>query len=317
MRYRSLGDSGCQVSVFALGSWLTIGSSVDQKTTDDCVAAAMDGGVNFFDTADIYAIGAAESALGKALAKHRRQDQVIATKAFWPMSDNPNDKGLSRKHLMESCENSLKRLGTDYIDLYQCHRFDEDTPLDETVRAMEDLIRQGKVLYWGVSVWTASQIVAACERSEHWGGYRPITNQPPYSLLERDIEHEILGTCQKLGMSQIVWSPLAQGLLTGKYKDGVVPEGSRGADEQRNKFLKPMLNDVNLRRAANVAAVAADLGVTPAQIALAWVLRRPEISAALLGVTSVAQLQENLAAADIDLDRETIERLEEGTQPPN
>jgi voltage-dependent potassium channel beta subunit len=317
MKFRSLGDSGCQVSVFALGSWLTIGSSVDQKTADDCVAAAIDGGVNFFDTADIYAVGAAEEALGRSLARHRRQDLVVATKTFWPMSENINDKGLSRKHLMESCENSLRRLGTDYIDLYQCHRYDPDTPLDETVRAMEDLIRQGKVLYWGVSVWTAAQIVAACERAEHWGGYRPVTNQPSYSLLERDIEPEIMGTCQRLGMSQIVWSPLAQGLLTGKYKDGVAPQGSRGADEQRNRFLKPMLNDVNCKRAANVAAVAADLKVTPAQVSLAWVLRRPEVSAALLGVTSVEQLQENLKAADIELDTETIERLEEGTQPPN
>lgn len=317
MRYRSLGTSGCQVSVFALGSWLTIGSSIDQKTSDDCVAAAIDGGVNFFDTADIYSQGAAEEALGKALAPHRRQDLVIATKLFWPMSDNVNDKGLSRKHVMESCENSLRRLGTDYIDLYQCHRYDEDTPLDETVRAMEDLIRQGKVLYWGVSVWTAEQISAACDRAEHQGGYRPITNQPSYSLLEREIEEEIMGTCTQLGMSQIVWSPLAQGLLTGKYKQGVVPKGSRGADEKRNRFLAPMLNEVNLRRAANVAAVAADLGVTPAQISLAWVLRRSEVSAALLGVTRVEQLQENLKAADIDLDAETIARLEEGTQPPN
>jgi aryl-alcohol dehydrogenase-like predicted oxidoreductase len=214
---------------------------------------------------------------------------------------------------MESCHASLKRLGTDYIDLYQCHRFDPETPVDETVRAMEDLIRQGKVLYWGVSVWTAAQIVAACERAERWGGYRPVTNQPPYSLLERGIEEEVIPTCWQLGMSQIVWSPLAQGLLTGKYKGGAVPPGSRAADEQRNRFLKPMLDETNLKRADHVAAVAADLGLTPAQVSLAWVLRRPEITSAIIGVTRVEQLQENLAAAEVDLSPETIARLEEGT----
>jgi aryl-alcohol dehydrogenase-like predicted oxidoreductase len=292
---------------------MTFGGSVDQPTTNTCVAAAIEGGVNLFDTADIYNHGAAETALGAALKPFRRQDLVLATKLFWPMTDAVNDKGLSRKHVMESCEGSLRRLGTDYIDLYQCHRFDPETPVEETARAMEDLIRQGKVLYWGVSVWTAEQIVEACEESDRWGGYRPISNQPPYSLLEREIEREVIPTCQELGMSQIVWSPLAQGLLTGKYAGGQLPPGSRGADEQRNKFLKPLLNPLNLKRSAHVAAVAADLGLTSAQVSLAWVLRRPEISSAILGVTRVEQLRENLAAADVDLTPETIARLEAGT----
>lgn len=313
MRYRPLGNSGCKVSVLSLGSWLTFGGSVDQPTTNACVAAAIEGGVNLFDTADIYNHGAAETALGVALKPFRRQNQVLATKLFWPMTDDVNDKGLSRKHIMESCHASLRRLGTDYIDLYQCHRFDAETPVDETARAMEDLIRQGKVLYWGVSVWTAQQIVQACERSDEWGGYRPVSNQPPYSLLEREIEREVIPTCAQLGLSQIVWSPLAQGLLTGKYKSGELPSGSRGADEQRNKFLKPMLNAVNLKRAANVAAVAAELGLTSAQVSLAWVLRRPEISSAILGVTRVEQLRENLKAADVELAPQTIARLEAGT----
>jgi len=313
MRYRPLGNSGCKVSVLSLGSRMTFGGSVDQLMTNACTAAAIEAGINLFDTADIYNHGAAETAFGVALKPFRRQDYVLATKLFWPMTDNVNDKGLSRKHVMESCHGSLQRLGTDYIDLYQCHRFDPETRVEETARAMEDLIRQGKVLYWGVSVWTAEQIVEACEESDRWGGYRPISNQPPYSLLEREIEREILPTCSQLGMSQIVWSPLAQGLLTGKYKAGQVPPGSRGADEQRNKFLKPLLNPLNLERAAHVARVAADLGLTPAQISLAWVLRRHEISSAILGVTRVEQLQENLGAADVVLTPETIARLEAGT----
>ena len=311
MRYRPLGGSGCQVSSLALGSWLTLGSSVDQPTTTALVRAALDGGVNFLDTADIYARGEAELALGKAITGVRRQDLVLATKVFWPMSENVNDKGLSRKHVMESCHASLRRLGTDYVDLYQCHRADPGTPVEETVRAMEDLIRAGKVLYWGVSVWTASQIESACAAADRTGGYRPITNQPEYSYVQRSIEAEIVPTCARLGMGQIVWSPLAQGLLTGKYAGGRIPAGSRAADEQRNRFLKPLLTPGNLARAAHVASVAADLGLTPAQLALAWVLRRPEISAAIVGATRIEQLKENLGAADVDLSPETLARLEE------
>ena len=313
MRYRPLGNSGCKVSVLSVGSWMTFGGSVAQETTNACVAAAVEGGVNLFDTADIYDHGAAETALGVALAPFRRQDLVLATKLFWPMTDHVNDRGLSRKHVMESCHGSLRRLRTDYLDLYQCHRFDPETRVEETARAMEDLIRQGKVLYWGVSVWAADQIVEACEEADRWGGYRPVTNQPPYSLLEREIEREVIPTCTQLGMSQIVWSPLAQGLLTGKYAGGQVPPGSRAADERRNKFLKPLLQPVNLERAAHVAAVAAEVGLTPAQVSLAWVLRRPEISSAILGVTRVEQLRENLQAADATLSSETIARLEAGT----
>jgi aryl-alcohol dehydrogenase-like predicted oxidoreductase len=298
--------------VLALGSWLTFGGSVEQDVTDACVRAAVEGGINLFDTADIYARGAAETALGRALSPFRREDLVLATKVFWPMSDDVNDKGLSRKHVVESCHASLRRLGTEYVDLYQCHRFDPATPVDETVRAMEDLIRQGKVLYWGVSVWTASQITAACAAADRWGGYRPVSNQPPYSLLERGIEAEIVPECARLGLGQIVWSPLAQGLLTGKYAGGRIPPGSRAADVERNRFLEPMLTPANLAFAAHVAAVAADLGVTPAQLALAWVLRRQEISAAIVGVTRVGQLEENLAAAELDLSPQTVARVEEG-----
>ena len=310
MRYRPLGTSGCKVSSIALGSWLTLGSSVDQATTTTLVRAALDGGVNFFDTADIYARGEAELALGRAIGGVRRQDLVLATKLFWPMSENVNDKGLSRKHVMESCHASLKRLGTDYVDLYQCHRPDPETPVEETVRAMEDLVRHGKVLYWGVSVWSGPQIEAACEVADRTGGFRPVTNQPEYSFVQRGIEDEVMPTSDRLGLSQIVWSPLAQGLLTGKYAGGRVPPGSRGADAQRNRFLMPLLTEANLARAAHMGRVAAELGITPAQLALAWVLRRREVSAAIVGATRVEQVRENLAAADVDLSPETIARLE-------
>ena len=310
MRYRNLGTSGCKVSVLSLGSWLTFGASVDQGTTTDLVRTAFESGINFFDTADIYAKGAAESALGEALAPLRREHLVIATKAFWPMTEDVNDRGLSRKHLFESCHASLRRLRTDYLDLYQCHRPDPETPVEETVRAMEDLVRQGKVLYWGVSVWTAAQIEAACAGADRTGGYRPVTNQPEFSLLRREIEAEVVPTCVGLGLGQIVWSPLAQGLLTGKYAGGKIPPGSRAADEQRNRFLLPMLTPENLSVAARVAEVAAGLGVTSSQVALAWVLSRPGITAAIVGATRVEQLLENLGGADLDLPAEALARLE-------
>jgi voltage-dependent potassium channel beta subunit len=309
MRYRPLGRSGCKVSVLGLGSWLTLGSSVDQRVTTQLVRAALDAGINFLDTADIYAKGEAERALGKALQGVRRQDLVLASKCFWPMSDNVNDRGLSRKHLVESCHASLQRLGTDYLDLFQCHRPDPETPVEETVRAMEDLVRQGKVLYWGVSVWDAAQIGAACAAADRCGGYHPVSNQPEYSYVQRGIEDEVVPACRSLGLSQVVWSPLAQGLLTGKYAGGRIPPGSRGADEQRNKFLRPLLSPDNLAKAAHLAAVARDLGLTPAQLALAWVLAQPNISSAIMGATRIEQLQENLGAADVALAPEVLERL--------
>jgi aryl-alcohol dehydrogenase-like predicted oxidoreductase len=203
---------------------------------------------------------------------------VLATKCFWPMSDGVNDRGLSRKHVVESVHASLARLKTDYLDLMQCHRYDPETEVDEVVRAMEDLIRQGKVLYWGVSVWSAAQIGAACERADHLGAYRPITNQPPYNLLEREIEREVLPKSRELGLSQIVFSPLAQGLLTGKYAGGRMPTGSRAADAKHNSFLRPKMTAENLARAAKVGEIAKQLGQPPAVVALAWILRRPEVA---------------------------------------
>jgi voltage-dependent potassium channel beta subunit len=308
MRYRRLGASGCKVSVISFGSWLTVGSSVDDKTTKALVRTAFERGVNLFDTADIYNRGDAETALGPALAQFRRQDLVLATKCFWPMSDNVNDRGLSRKHVVESVHASMKRLKTDYLDLMQCHRFDPETEVEEVVRAMEDLIRQGKVLYWGVSVWSGAQIAAACRAAETWRAYKPVTNQPPYNLLERGIESEVVPECAKLGVGQIVFSPLAQGLLTGKYADGV-PRDSRAADDKRNSFIKPRMTAETLAKAARAAEIARAAGLAPAAAALAWVLRQPGICSAIVGATRVQQLEENLAAADLDLSDEVAAAL--------
>ncbi|MHC5011948.1 MAG: aldo/keto reductase family protein [Planctomycetota bacterium] len=301
MEYRQLGRSGLRVSEVVLGSWLTFGSSVDAEGTAACVRAALDEGIQTFDTADVYARGEAERVLGAALAGVRRSDIVLASKCFWPMSDGPNDRGLSRKHVMESAAASLRRLGTDYLDLYQCHRFDPEVPLEETVRAMEDLVRQGKVLHWGVSVWTGAQVEEALRLAREAGGYGPVSNQPPYSLLERGIETEVVPTCDRLGVGQIVFSPLAQGVLTGKYADGSRPAGSRGADEARNQFMEPFLSAENRERVRAFAQLARDAGTTPAALALAWCLNRPGVDAVIVGATRPEQVRENVRAIQVDV----------------
>ena len=310
MQYVNMGHSGLTVSRLSIGSWLTFGSSVDEGGTEACVRAALDGGVNVIDTADIYARGGAERALGTFLPSLTRHKLVLATKLFWPMSDDPNDRGLSRKHVFESIEGSLCRLKTDYVDLYQCHRYDEATPLDETVRAMADLIRQGKILYWGVSCWTAAQIVDACRTADLLGVPRPISNQPPYNLMTRDIEAEVVPTCEAEGLSQIVFSPLAQGVLTGKYSGGARPEGSRGADQERNTFMDRALAPENLRRVDAMVTIAADLKVTPAQLALAWCLRDGAVATVIFGATKVKQVEDNLEAVHLRLSSNVLDALE-------
>jgi aryl-alcohol dehydrogenase-like predicted oxidoreductase len=310
MQYVHLGASGLKVSRVAIGSWLTFGSSVDSDGTAACVRAALDRGVIFVDTADVYARGAAEEVLGAVLASLRRSDIVLASKAFWPMSDNPNDQGLSRKHLFESCEGSLARLRTDYLDLYQCHRFDPDTPLHETVRAMGDLIAQGKVLYWGVSVWTAEQIREACALADRLGVPRPISNQPPYSLLQRYIEEDVIPAGDALGLSQVVFSPLAQGVLTGKYSGGVLPPGSRGADDARNHFMGDDLAADVLARVDRMAEIAGDLGTTPARLALAWALRNDSVASVIVGATKVSQIEDNVAASELQLSPDVVTALD-------
>jgi voltage-dependent potassium channel beta subunit len=310
MRTRQLGASGLSVSEISLGSWLTLGSSVDRAGTREIVHAAYDLGVNFFDTADAYARGEGEQALGAALKGFPRPYLVIATKCFFPMSERPNDRGLSRKHIVESVEASLRRLGTDYIDLMQCHRPDPATPIQETVCAFEDLIRQGKLLYWGTSEWRAEQLAEACRVADARSAYRPISNQPQYSILRRGIEKKVLPTSVREGIGQVVWSPLAQGALTGKYAGGAMPAGSRAADDERNRFMGDFLAPEQLARIESLRPLAGELGLSMAQLALAWVLREPNVASAIVGATRISQLEENVKAAGVALPAETLERID-------
>lgn len=310
MEYRQLGNSGLRVSEISLGSWLTFGSGVDGSTTQDVVHRAFDVGINLFDTADVYARGKGEEALGAALKGLPRPYVVVATKCFFPMSERPNDRGLSRKHIVESVEASLRRLQTDYIDVHQCHRPDPSTPIEETVRAYEDLIRQGKVLYWGVSEWRAGQLVDACRIADRHHGYRPISNQPQYNLLRRQIEREVLPVSRREGLGQIVFSPLAQGALTGKYSGGARPSGTRATDEERNQFMGAYLEGDVLERVDRLKPLADELGISLAQLALVWCLRQPGVSSVIVGATRVAQIEENAKASGVTLPREMEEKID-------
>jgi voltage-dependent potassium channel beta subunit len=310
MRTRALGRSGLRVSELSLGSWLTLGSKVDRDGTQRLVHHAFALGVNLFDTADVYAQGEAERALGDAIASLPRPRLVVATKCFFAMSDTANDRGLSRKHLLESVEGSLRRLRTDYIDLHQCHRFDPDTPLDETVRAYEDLIRQGKILYWGVSHWDAAQLAAGCAVADRFSAHRPISNQPSYSILDRAIESEILVAGEQAGIGQIVFSPLAQGALTGKYGAGRRPEASRANDPKRNRWMQDVLKDDVLARIDQLRPIAAELDCSLAQLALAWCLREPGVASVLIGATSIAQLDENAACQAVEIPADALAQID-------
>ena len=310
MNYRRLGESGLKVSAVSLGSWLTYGNAVEDKAARECVFAALDAGVNFFDTADVYAKGAAESFLGKALQSVRREELVLGTKVFGKMSDDVNDRGLSRKHIMASCEHSLRRLKVEAIDLYQCHRYDPETPLPEVVRAMDDLIRQGKVLYWGVSCWTAAELREACEVADRLLAPRPVSNQPPYSLLDRAIEEEVLPTSRELGIGQVVYSPLAQGILSGKYRGGKIPSDSRLADDTLNRGMKDKLSGENEARVEALAAIAGGLGIPLAQLALAWCLRDEGVSSVISGASRPEQVRQNVAAAETELSEDVRAKIE-------
>lgn len=310
MRTRALGRSGLQVSEIALGSWLTLGSRVDFAETARLVHRAFDLGINLFDTADVYAQGQAEEALGQSLLELPRHQVVLASKAFFPMSERPNDRGLSRKHIFESVHASLRRLQTDYLDLHQCHRADPDTPMEETVRAYEDLIRQGKVLYWGVSMWSASQISEACDIADRFGGFRPISNQPSYSILRREIESGVLSTSEDKGLGQLVFSPLAQGVLTGKYSGGKIPDQSRANDPERNLWMARYLDAEVLDRVDQLRPIADSQGISLAQLALAWCLRRPGISSVIIGATRIEQLEENAKSIGVELPAESIDQIE-------
>ncbi len=297
MKYRSLGRSGLKVSEISLGGWLTYGGSVGDDTAKACIRTAIEHGVNFIDLADAYARGEAERVLGELLPEYRRSDLVISSKLYWPMSDNVNNRGLSRKHIMESVEGSLKRLGTDYLDLYFCHRYDPETPLEETVRAMNDLVQQGKVLYWGTSVWEAEQIEHAIGIAERYLAYRPQVEQPRYNMLDRHIEESVMPTCAEHGIGLVVWSPLAQGILTGKYNDGM-PEGTRGAT---TSWLDGELTEGNIEKVQKLSVIASDLGLTMPQLALAWILHHPEISSVITGASRPQHVIANVAASGIKL----------------
>lgn len=306
MNYRRVGKSGLKISEISLGAWLTYGGSVDPDHSTKIIRAAIDNGVNFIDIADIYGMGEGEQVVGRAIKNLDRGSLVLSSKLFFPISEDPNDRGLSRKHIMESCEKSLKRIGTDYLDIYFCHRFDPESETEETVRAMEALIRQGKILYWGTSVWSAAQITEAVFQAEKWNAFQPIVEQPRYNMLDRHIEIDTIKTCKQHGIGFTVWSPLAQGLLTGKYNDGV-PEASRGGS---TRWLKHDLNEENLAKVQQLAELAKELGISVGQLALAWILRKPEISCAIVGATSVDQLKENIKASDVRLDQATQGKIE-------
>lgn len=311
MQYRKLGRYGIRVSEVGLGSWLTQGAALQDDQSAKIVHRAFDLGINFFDTADQYSDGAAESSLGHSVKDLKREDLVLATKCYFPMSDAPNDKGLSRKHIVESVHNSLRRLGTDYIDLMQFHRYDADTPLDETVRAIDDLVRQGKVLYWGVSEWTPEQMTEAVSVAKELNANPPVSDQPRYSLLQRGIEDGVLGACERHGLGVVVFSPLAQGVLTGKYLPGQpAPVGTRAADATSNKWMGRFLSDETLQRVQKLKAYVEGSGFTMAHFALAWCLRQKAISSVIIGATSVVQLESNVGASGLSVDPAVFQKAE-------
>ena len=309
MQYRRLGNTGMKVSAVSLGAWTTYGGSVeDKKLIANIVEKAVEGGINFFDNADIYAKGKGEIFLSEVLKGYPRHHLVMSTKVYWPMSDNVNDTGLSRKHVLESIDMSLERMQTDYVDMYFAHRYDPETPLEEIVEAFSDVVRSGRALYWGTSEWSAAQIGEAYRYAKASGLVAPVTEQPQYSMLYRErVETEILPVTEPKGIGLVVWSPLAMGMLTGKYDDGV-PEGSRFASNEN--FAKNFLTDANAQRVKALKAVADDLGISRAQLALAWVLRQSGVSSVITGATKVSQIEDNLQAADVVLSTEHIAQIE-------
>lgn len=317
MKYRRIGRSGLEVSAVGLGSWLTYGGKVDRETAHACLSAAFERGVNFFDTANVYARGEAERVLGEWLEGVPRDEVVVATKVYFPMGQGPNQRGLSRKHVMEQCHASLRRLDLEYVDLYQCHRYDETVPLAETLHALEDLVSRGKVLYTGVSEWNADQITDGLRHQERRGWHTLVSNQPQYSLVARAIEDSVLPRCRREGIGQLAFSPLAGGVLTGKYEPGEPPpEGSRGGDPDTRPFVERTLEDDLLKAVQRLdREVAADLGVSVAQLSLAWVLQQPGISSAIVGASRPEQVEENAAAADLELEGETLRRIQEIMDP--
>jgi len=313
MEFRYLGNSGLKISEITYGNWLTHGSQVENDVATQCVRAALDAGITTFDTADTYANTAAEAVLGEALKAERRQSLEIFTKVYWPTGPKGhNDVGLSRKHIMESIDGSLERLQTDYVDLYQAHRYDHETPLEETMQAFADVVRQGKALYIGVSEWNAEQIRAGAALAKELG-FQLISNQPQYSMLWRVIEGEVVPASKQLGLSQIVWSPIAQGVLTGKYKPGQpAPQGSRATDEKGGAdMIKRFMRDEVLEAVQRLQPVADQAGLTLAQLAIAWTLQNPNVASAIVGASRPEQVTDNVEAAGVTLDADALAAIDD------
>jgi aryl-alcohol dehydrogenase-like predicted oxidoreductase len=313
MEFRNLGRSGLKISEISYGNWLTHGSQVEADQATACVREALEVGITTFDTADVYAQTKAEAVLGEALKGVRRESYELFTKVYWPTGPGKNDRGLSRKHILESCNASLKRLQTDHIDLYQAHRFDYETPLEETLRAFDDLVRAGKVMYIGVSEWRAEQIAAALEIADKMGFDRIVSSQPQYSMLWRVIESEVVPLCEKEGIGQIVWSPIAQGVLTGKYLPGQQPpEGSRATDVNGGKdMISRWMRDDVLTKVQQLKPLADEAGLTMAQLAVAWVLANPNVSSAIVGASRPEQVRDNAAAAGKKLEPQLLKKIDE------
>ena len=311
MEYRRLGRSGVKVSEISLGSWLTYGGSVAEERARTCIHKAYELGINFFDTANVYMRGAAEEIVGRALKGFERDSYFLATKVYFPMGERPNDRGLSRKHITEQCHASLQRLGVDYVDLYQCHRYDEDTPLEETLRALDDLVRQGKVLYVGVSEWTADQIADALHLAKEMNLDRIVSNQPRYNMIQRQIEAEIFPLCEREGVGQVVFSPLAQGVLTGKYRPGEAPEqDTRAADPDSNRFMQQLMKEEVLSAVDKLRPVASDAGFGMSQLALAWILRQENVSSTIIGASRPEQVEDNVKAAGVRLSSDVLSEID-------
>ena len=312
MEYRRLGSTGMYVSEIAYGNWITHGSQVEEEAAIKCVKTAFDLGITTFDTADVYAKTRAETVLGKALKGIRRESYELFTKVYWPTGDGKNDRGLSRKHIMESCHASLKRLNVDHIDLYQLHRFDFQTPLEESLQAFEDLVRQGKVNYIGFSEWTAAQVSAALKIQDARGYSRFVSSQPQYSALWRVIEAEIIPLSRKEGIGQIVWSPIAQGVLTGKYKPGMkLPAGSRATDKKSGAgMISRWMREDILEAVQKLSPIADSVGLTMSQLAIAWVLQNENVSAAIMGATKPSQVKENVKASGVKLDESVMKAID-------
>ena len=306
MEYRRLGDSDLEVSEISLGSWLTYSGGVGREQTLECTKAAFDAGINFFDTANVYGRGAAEEAWGEILSEYPRDSYVLATKVFFPMSDS--DSGLSRAQIEKQIDASLRRLRTDHVDLYQCHRYDESTPLEETMHALSEVVRSGKARYIGFSEWTPEQIRAALALP---GVEKFVSSQPQYSMLWRGPEAEVLALCAQHGISQIVWSPLAQGVLTGKYRPGGTPEaGTRAASEEMGGFIQGFLQDSTLEAVQRLKPIAEEAGLSMAQLALAWILRQENVASAIIGASRPEQVHDNAAASGVKLSAPQIDAVD-------